>query len=262
MGVVAAVSPLQSRLQAEEHGLEDAHDRSHSHEKIVPGSEEIVILIYPGFTAIDALGPEYVLSGMMGSRVRLVAKDTAPVKCETGFEILPQLTFEDCPKHPTLLLVPGGTAGTLDAMKDRQTLEFIRDVGRQSAMVGSVCTGSLLLGAAGLLSGYTATSHWQTLELLPLVGATPSEARVVFDRDRVTCAGVTAGLDFAFEMVKHYRGDFYAKGMQLLAQYDPDPPFPEAGNPKTADPAVVDLLNQMHEPFVQLMGQTVEENRL
>lgn len=229
------------------------------HPQIATGQEEIAILIYPGFTAIDAIGPEYILSGMMGAKVRLVAKTANPVKCETGFEVVPQLTFEDCPKKQTLLLVPGGTAGALQALEDPETISFIRELGGSADYVGSVCTGSLLLGAAGLLSGYTATSHWQTLELLPLVGATASRDRVVIDRNRVTGAGVTAGIDLALRLVQIFRGDFYAKGMQLLAQYDPQPLFPGGGEPGTADPAVVALLEEMHKPFVELIGRSVEK---
>lgn len=223
------------------------------------GNEEIVILIYPDFTAIDAIGPEYILSGMMGATVRFVAKSAKPVKSESGIQIIPQLTFADCPRKPTLFIVPGGVAGTIAAIQDPTTLQFIRQVGSASKMAGSVCTGSLLLGAAGLLQGYAATSHWQTLDLLRLVGAEPKDQRVVFDRNRVTAAGVTAGLDFALELVKYYRGDFYSKGMQLLAQYDPQPPFPGGGNPKTADPAVVALLNEMHVPLVEKFSNAISK---
>jgi cyclohexyl-isocyanide hydratase len=227
--------------------------------KLKHGAETILILIYPGFTAIDAIAPQYMLAGMMGSTVRLVAKTNSPVKCESGYEISPQLSFDQCPARPTLLIVPGGTSGTLAAIEDSATLDFIRRVGGAADMAGSVCTGSLLLGAAGLLRGYEATSHWQTLELLPLVGAKPSEKRVVFDRNRVTGAGVTAGLDFALDLVRFYRGDFYAKGMQLLAQYDPQPVFPGGGNPRTADAPVKMLLDQMHKPFVELFASTIQK---
>ncbi len=222
------------------------------------GSEDIVILIYPGFTAIDAVGPEYILSGMMGAKVRFVAKTASPVKCETGYGVVPELTFRDCPRRPTLFLVPGGTAGTLETLNDPETMTFIRETGGAAEMAGSVCTGSLLLGGAGLLNGYEATSHWQTRELLPLVGAKPVDERVVFDRDRVTGAGVTAGLDLALRLVQRYRGDFYTKGMSLLAEYDPQPPIPGGGNPGTADPSVVSLLNEMHKPFVALFGETLK----
>jgi len=223
------------------------------------GTETILILMYPGFTAMDAIGPQYILSCMAGSKVKLVAKTAAPVKSEAGFEIVPELTFDTCPPRPTLLVVPGGTSGTLAAIGDPETLDFLRRVGGAADMVGSVCTGSLLLGAAGLLEGYEATSHWQTLGLLPLVGAIPSRRRVVFDRNRVTGAGVTAGLDFALELVRYYRGDFYAKGIQLLAQYDPQPPFPGGGDPESADPAVTALLDEMHKPFVELAASTIRK---
>jgi len=230
------------------------------HSQIKRGSETILILIYPGFTAIDAIGPEYILSGMMGATVQFIAKSKDPIKCETGFEVIPELTFAQCPESPTLFLVPGGTAGILEALEDKETMEFIPKVGRESELVGSVCTGSLLLGAAGLLDGYDATSHWQTLDLLPLVGAKPTDKRVVFDRTRITAGGVTAGLDLALELVRHFRGDFYAKGMQLLAQYDPQPPFSGGGSPATADPTVVGLLNEMHKPFVELIGQKLKKS--
>ncbi len=254
LGGVTALSPLggaEKETEAKESTAGDLH------QQVRMGKEEIIILIYPGFTAIDALGPEYILAGMMGAKVRLVAKTRQPVKCETGYEVVPQLAFEESPEKPTLLVVPGGTSGTLEAMEDEETMTFIRNTGRAAEMAGSVCTGSLLLGAAGLLHGYTATSHWQTIELLPMVGAKPSRERVVFDRDRVTGGGVTAGLDFALRLVQRYRGDFYAKGMELLAQYDPQPPFPGGGNPETADAAAVSLLNEMHRPFVELAGQTI-----
>ena len=258
--VLTALSGMTalSSLRAEE---KEPPKAKNLHEQVRMGQEEIIILIYPGFTAIDALGPEYILAGMMGAKVRLVAKTRQPVKCETGYEVVPQLAFSESPERPTLLVVPGGTSGTLEAMEDKETMTFIRKTGQAAEMAGSVCTGSLLLGAAGLLQGYTATSHWQTIELLPLVGAKPSRERVVFDRDRVTGGGVTAGLDFALRLVQRYRGDFYAKGMELLAQYDPQPPFPGGGNPETADAAVVGLLNEMHRPFVDLAGQTITRAR-
>jgi len=229
------------------------------HSQLKMGNEEILILIYPGFTAIDAIGPEYILSGMMGATVRLVAKSAKPLKSESGIEFVPHLTFADCSRKPTLFIVPGGVAGTIAAIEDPATLRFIREVGGASKIAGSVCTGSLLLGSAGLLQGYAATSHWQTLDLLRMVGAEPKSERVVFDRNRVTGAGVTAGLDFALELVKYFRGDFYAKGMQLLSQYDPQPPFPGGGNPMTADPSVVALLDEMHQPLTEKFSTAIKK---
>ena len=219
------------------------------------GQEQIAILVYPEFTALDALGPHYALSGMMGASVRFVAKTREPVRCEGardgGLLVQPHLTFDECRDRLDLLLVPGGLSGTMAAIADPATRAFVARAGRQARCAASVCTGSLLLGAAGLLNGRRATSHWQTLDLLREVGATPVAERVVFDgTDRATAAGVSAGLDLGFALVQRYRGDFYAKGMQLLGEYDPQPPFPKGGNPRTADREVVDLLDQMHAPVV------------
>lgn len=227
------------------------------------GSEKIAILVYPEFTALDALGPHYPLSGMMGATVRFVARTLDPVPCEGasqgGFCVKPHFTFANCPADLDLLLVPGGLKGTLDALADTETMRFIATAGARAKRVGSVCTGSLLLGAAGLLKGRRATSHWQTLELLKETGAVPVAERLVFDgEDRVTAAGVSAGLDLGFELLRRYRGDFYAKGMQLLGEYDPQPPFPGGGNPRTADPAVVTMLNQMHVPLVEQFRGAVQ----
>ena len=141
-------------------------------------------------------------------------------------------------------------------------MEFLQKQAAKTKLVGSVCTGSLMLGAAGLLKGRRATSHWQVIELLKEVGATPVSERVVFDgADRVTAAGVSAGLDLGFELVRRFRGDFYAKGMQLLGEYDPQPPFPGGGNPRTADPTVVNMLNMMHAPLVAKFRQIIRNSQ-
>jgi|688.fasta_scaffold87353_2 cyclohexyl-isocyanide hydratase len=230
-------------------------------ELMKPGSEKILILLYPGFTALDAIGPEYALSCMMGATVRFIAKTAKPVRTESGFEVTPHLTFEQLPEKPSLFIVPGGTKGTIEAIEDAATRDFVHKAGSASEFAGSVCTGSLLLGAAGLLNGYEATSHWQTLELLPIFGAKPSKKRVVFDRNRVTGAGVTAGLDFSLELVRHFRGDSYAKGVQLLGQYDPQPPFAGGGNPDTADPRLVTMFNEMHRPFIAGYAESIRKTQ-
>ena len=233
------------------------------------GREKIAILVYPEFTALDALGPHYPLAGMMGATVRFVARTLDLVPCEGagtgGFCVKPHLTFADCPSDLDLLLVPGGLTGTMAAMADEATLKFLAAQGAKAKMVGSVCTGSLLLAAAGLLKGRRATSHWQMLDVLKIAGATPVAERVVFDgSDRVTAAGVSAGLDLGFELVRHYRGDFYAEGMQLLGEFDPHPPFPGGGNPRTADKTVVNMLNLMHAPlaekFKELIGNAIKRS--
>ena len=245
-----AIAP-QVVTGAETHSL-----HGQAQEQLRMGSEQIAILVYPEFTALDALGPHYALSGMMGATVRFVAKTLDLVPCEGaskgGYCVKPQLTFADCPNNLDLLLVPGGLVGTLAAIEDKETIQFLQNSATRTKLLSSVCTGSLLLGAAGLLKGRKATSHWQMLEVLKDVGATPVAERVVFDgTDRVTAAGVSAGLDLGLELVRHYRGDFYAKGMQLLGEYDPHPPFPGGGNPKTADSTVVNMLNMMHAPLAE-----------
>jgi putative intracellular protease/amidase len=259
-GIAACSSVFQSMLAATQESSPSAGDHMGKYQSLLkPGNETIFILIYPDFTSIDAIGPQYMLSSMAGSQVKFVAKTKVPVRCDTGFEVVPQLSFQEIPEKPTLFLVPGGMRGTLNAMEDAETLDFVRRVGNASEMTASVCTGSLILGAAGLLNGYQATSHWQTLELLPLFGAIPSSKRVVFDRNRVTGAGVTAGLDLGLELVRHYRGDFYTKGVELLAQYDPTPPFIKEGNPQTADPKTVEMFQNMHRPFVDSAASTIKK---
>lgn len=168
------------------------------------------------------------------------------------------MTFEDCPQDLDLLLVPGGLTGTLAAMADDATRNFPAHHGRRAKLTGSVCTGSLLLGAAGLLQGRNATTHWQLIDVLKDVGATPVSERIVFDGpDRVTAEGVSAGLDLGFTLVQWFRGDFYAKGMQLPGEYDPQPPFPGGGHPRTADALVVNMLNTMHAPIVDEFRKSV-----
>jgi cyclohexyl-isocyanide hydratase len=224
-----------------------------------PGSEVILILIYPGFTALDAIGPHYALSGMAGSTVRFIAATNDPVVSESGFAVTPHLSFAQCPEKADLFLIPGGMAGTIAAMENPALMAFVKKTAAASAMIGSICTGSLILGAAGLLKGYKATSHWQTMDLLPIVGATPVKERVVVDRNLISCGGVTSGIDLGLELVKRYRGDLYAKGVQLLAEYDPKPPFPNGGNPATADPKIVELLNHMHAEYIGAWGEKLKK---
>ena len=157
-----------------------------------------------------------MLHGMWGAHVNFVAKTRDPVPTTTGISLMPNFSFDECPKNLDLLLVPGGYHGTLASIEDRPTLDFVRDRGGRAKVAGAVCTGSLLLGAAGLLDGHRATSHWLTLDLLTACGATPVKQRVVFDRDRVTGAGVTAGLDFGLELVRRYRGDLRAETVQQV----------------------------------------------
>lgn len=213
------------------------------------GKEQIAFLVYPQFTALDMVGPHYMLTNLLGATTHVVWKNREPVRSDTGLVFVPSTTFDECPRDLDIICVPGGTTGTLAAMQDADTLAFLADRGGRARFVTSVCTGSLVLGAAGLLRGYEATSHWVTVDLLPIFGARPSRARVVFDRNRVTGAGVTAGLDFGLALVEQLRGVEYAKTVQLLAEYDPAPPL-DAGTPSKAGPEVTKLLTDMFVGFV------------
>jgi putative intracellular protease/amidase len=213
------------------------------------GNEQIALLAYPQFTILDLIGPQYMFANLMGAIVHIVAKTRDPVMSDTRVAIVPTATFDECSRDLDILFVPGGTTGTLAAMQDADTLAFVADRGGRAKFVTSVCTGSLVLGAAGLLRGYEATSHWVTLEILPIFGAKGRRARVVFDRNRVTGAGVTAGLDFGLALVEHLRGVEYAKAVQLLAEYDPAPPL-DAGTPAKAGPEITKLLSEMFVGFV------------
>ncbi|SAI59921.1 AraC family transcriptional regulator [Bordetella ansorpii] len=152
------------------------------------------------------------------------------------------------PRDLTVLFTPGGTEGTLAAASDAETLAFMADRGGRAKYITSVCSGSLILGAAGLLKGYKATSHWSCRDALAGFGAIPTEARVVRDRNRITGAGVTAGLDFGLAMVAELRDRTYAECSQLMSEYDPDPPF-NAGSMKTAPPAVKKAMVDLASDF-------------
>ncbi|MDX2155763.1 MAG: DJ-1/PfpI family protein, partial [Hyphomicrobiaceae bacterium] len=140
------------------------------------GSEKIAFLLYPGFTALDVVGPHYMLASLMGAKVWLVAKTPGPVESDLKLAIHATASFEDCPADLDILCVPGGTNGTLEAMRDAETVKFLEDRGSRAKYVTSVCTGSMLLGAAGLLEGFKATSHWVTREVLRDFGAEPVDA--------------------------------------------------------------------------------------
>ncbi|MFG0264937.1 MAG: DJ-1/PfpI family protein [Rhodopirellula sp. JB055] len=247
----AATAPSAGQGAAKE-PLMSVHDDSMQWPPGWVGKEEIVMLLYPGFTALDLFGPHHMFVLMMGAKVHLAAKTLDSVLTDTGIEVRPTIAFEDCPQAPTILFVPGGTGGTLDAAKDDATRKFVANRGSRADFVTSVCTGSVLLGAAGLLDGYKATSHWITRDLLSEFGATPVDERVVIDRNRITGAGVTSGLDFGLKLVQDLRNDEYAAAVQLFAEYDPQPPI-DQGSVAKADPQISGLLMHMHEPFRQMV---------
>lgn len=214
------------------------------------GSEEIAMLVYPGMTVMDLVGPHCMFGALMGVKIHIVAKSLEPVTSDAGLTVVPTVTFDTCPQDLTVLFTPGGTDGTLAAASDPETLAFMADRGARAKYVTSVCSGSLILGAAGLLKGYKATSHWSCREALAGFGAIPTEARVVRDRNRITGAGVTAGLDFGLSMVAELRDQTYAECTQLMSEYDPDPPF-NAGSMKTAPPKVKTAMIQLVADFTK-----------
>jgi cyclohexyl-isocyanide hydratase len=200
----------------------------------------IAFLLFPNVTQLDLTGPAQVLSRLgPDTRVDLVWSSREPVATDAGFSIVPTATFDKVPAAD-ILCVPGGM-GTNAAIADGAALDWVRRVGTTAAWVTSVCTGSLILGAAGLLRGYRATSHWTQRENLRLFGAEPVAERVVTDRNRVTGGGVTAGIDFALTLTALIRGEDHARGVQLSLEYDPQPPF-DSGSPDRADPQLVEAV--------------------
>ncbi len=194
----------------------------------------IAFLLFPNVTQLDLTGPAQVLSRLGDVRLDLVAKTLAPVPTDSGFPLTPTATFETAPT-PDILCVPGGL-GTIAAMEDEATLAWLRRAAETATWVTSVCTGSLVLGAAGLLKGYRATSHWASRDQLAYFGAIPVAERVVFDRNRASGGGVTSGIDFALSLTAAIRGEDYAKIVQLSLEYDPHPPF-DSGSPDKASDA-------------------------
>jgi cyclohexyl-isocyanide hydratase len=199
----------------------------------------IGMLLYPRLTQLDLTGPFELLHRVPGARVHLVWKDLQPVRAESGLTMLPTTPIDDCPPLD-VLMVPGGY-GQRVLMTDETVLAFLRRQGATAKWVTSVCTGALLLGAAGLLQGYQATTHWAYVDLLSSFGAHYLKGRVVVDRNRITGGGVTAGIDFGLRLVAELCGEETAKAIQLGLEYDPEPPF-ASGHPDVADPQLVEAV--------------------
>ena len=198
------------------------------------------ILLYDGFTALDAIGPYEVLSRLPGARVTFVAADAGPVRTDNRMlAIDADARLADVPA-PDIVLVPGGP-GEVAARAGGSMLEWLRRAHETSTWTTSVCTGSLILAAAGLLEGKRATSHWLALERLGEMGAQPTGERVVYDGKIVTAAGVSAGIDMGLALAASLAGETVAQAIQLGIEYDPQPPF-DSGSPEKAPAEVVELL--------------------
>jgi transcriptional regulator GlxA family with amidase domain len=203
---------------------------------------EIAILLFEGITALDAVGPYEVLQRLPGARLRMVGARRGPVRTHEGsLALAVDAELSECP-HPQLLVVPGGY-GVDRLLRDEATLAWIRAAHASSQWTTSVCTGSLLLGAAGVLRGLRATTHWNSLERLREYGADPTQERVVFQGKVVTAAGVSSGIDMALALVARLAGDEVAQAVQLSIEYDPQPPF-DAGSLAKAPPRVVEIVRR------------------
>ena len=209
---------------------------------------QIGLVIFPKVTQLDLTGPVQVFSSVPGAKVHLIWKRIEPVASDSVLTLTPTITFADCPQLD-VICVPGGF-GTDEMVNDEEVLDFLRRQAAGAKYITSVCTGSLVLGAAGLLRGYRATTHWSAMDHLAPFGATPAKTRVCVDRNRITGGGVTAGIDFALTLVSIMLDRKTAEAIQLRLEYNPAPPF-NAGSPDTAPAEVLALLQERMAPTRQ-----------
>ncbi|WOH85042.1 DJ-1/PfpI family protein [Bradyrhizobium sp. BEA-2-5] len=217
---------------------------------------QIGLLVFPKVTQLDLTGPLQVFSSVPGAKVHLIWKRIEPVPSDSVIALTPTTTFADCPQLD-VICVPGGY-GTDDLLNDEEVLDFLRRQADGARYVTSVCTGSLALGAAGLLKGYRATTHWSSIDFLSGFGAIPTRTRVCVDRNRFTGGGVTAGIDFALTLVSELVDRKTAEAIQLRLEYNPAPPF-NAGSPDSAPAEVLAFMKERIAPSqarrADLMGR-------
>lgn len=225
----------------------------------MPAIRHIGFLLFPHVTQLDLTGPAQILSRVPDVKVHLVWKDLEPVVTDVGFSIMPTTTFEGCPPLQ-VVCVPGGF-GIAEQLTDEETLAFLRRHGRQADYVTSVCNGSLVLGASGLLMGYRSACHWLWRPYLPRFGAEPDAARIVHDRNRISGGGVTAGIDFGLALAAELGGVELAKTLQLAFEYDPAPPF-DCGSPGKAGPERVARLRTMQAARIAQAEAQIERAAL
>jgi cyclohexyl-isocyanide hydratase len=224
---------------------------------VPPKPEQIAMLIYPGMTALDLIGPQQALGYTMGTKVDLVWKTAGPIVTDTNVKITPTAAFQDMSGPVDLIFVPGGGKGTIALMTDGAVLDFLAEKGKTARWVTSVCSGSLVLGAAGLLRGYRATSHWAVRDVLPMLGAELAPGRYVEDRNRITAGGVTSGIDFGLYLSGKLRGDDYGRAVELMLEYDPHPPY-HTGTPAAAPPNVRKAITDMYAPLLKAAQSSAE----
>lgn len=218
----------------------------------------LVFVLFDNVTQLDFAGPVQFLSRLPGAETHVVTRDGLPVTTDCGFAIGPTGDFAGCPQAD-IVCVPGGH-GVRQAIGDTALVEFVRSQAARAAWVTSVCTGSFILGAAGLLNGKRATTHWAYTQLLPLYGATYQPGRVVRDGNLVTAGGVTSGIDFALELIAWAQGEDVARSIQLALEYDPAPPF-AGGSAQTApQPLVQGLRDRVYDRAARDMEAVIRES--
>jgi cyclohexyl-isocyanide hydratase len=215
----------------------------------------IGILLYPRIDQIDLTGPYAVLSRLPDSTVRVMSHDGRPVKDHKGLVLTPDATFDDVPS-PDVLLVPGGPGQEM-LMDDERILSLIRTHAESGRVIFSVCTGALVCGAAGIMRGRRATTHWAAFDLLRYFGAKPVDSRVVVDGNLVSAAGITAGIDGALQLAALIRGEQVAQEIQLDIQYEPDPPF-DSGSPRKAPRTVLAAVSKRYGPLTDARRLTAQ----
>lgn len=239
-------------------GQADSQAKPYGSPTLFPGRmPKVAMVIYPRMVLIDWIGPQTVFN-IAGCEVHLVWKDKTPCATDVGIPIMPTTTFAECPRDLDVLFIGGGIMGTIDCMKDQEVLDFLADRAKTAKYVTSVCTGTMVLAAAGLLDGYRAAGHWAIMHLLPIMGVTPVHERVVVDRNRITGGGATAGIDYGLTLAAMLRSEEDAKRIQLLIEYAPKPPF-NSGTPETADKAMVDKIMAGRAGMNKLAAQLAED---
>lgn len=209
----------------------------------------IGLVIFPGMTQLDITGPHQVFALIPDTRVHLLWKTLEPVTSSEGMTILPTTTFADCPQLD-VICIGGGGMGWVEIMQDEEVLKFLRQQGETAKYITSVCTGSMVLAAAGLLQGYRAACHWLFRDRLAMLGVEVGTERVVIDRNRITGGGVTAGIDFGLVVAAQLCGEETAKMIQLVLEYNPAPPF-NCGSPENAGEVLVEQVKKFGEQLIQ-----------
>ncbi|WP_428384382.1 DJ-1/PfpI family protein [Nevskia ramosa] len=214
---------------------------------------KIACVLHPGFTSLDMIAPITVWQFVPGVQFEFIAASKGPIATDTGLEFIATHSYQDASPAPDVLFVPGGGQPTFDALKDQEMLDLIARLGARAQWVTSVCTGSLLVGAAGLLQGYRSACHWYPKAWLSKFGAIPDDARVVIDRNRASGGGVTAGMDFALRLAAEWGGEPAGRLIELIVEYAPEPPF-GTGRPELADAETLATARQISST---MMSETV-----